>query len=207
MRAYFSITDTKPLVALVCSSVIMGLLGCGHIYKANVTHDVLAMPPERVSEHVVLQKQADDQREDRNRIGHWNFTLFAIEIGSVEAAEPLPDDIVKQVKDALEMAGYNVTLTETPNTPSQPANILKVQINDFYFKNYTWFGPLFITWGNIALTLTIENQAGKVFFARTFKHSGNSYHPAESGYRVAISEALTEILNDIVKVSCTAEFR
>jgi len=53
--------------------------------------------------------------------------------------------------------------------------------------------------GKIALTLTLENHEGKVLFARTFQQKGNSNRPFEGGFEVAIKEAMTEILNQIVK--------
>jgi len=154
-----------------------------------------------------MQEQADDRRENPGRIGQNTATLFAIPNGSVETTNPVGIEVVMQVKEALESAGYQITLAEAPYSAPLPTNILKVQINEFHFKNYSWFAPLFFTWGNIALTLTLENHEGKVLFARTFQQSGNSYRPFEGGFDVAIKEALTEILNQIVKVSTTEEFR
>lgn len=206
MRAYPTITVRKPVVALLCTSLIMGLVGCGPSHQMSLAHDVLATPQQRFSDHIVMQGQADDRRENPDRIGQKTVTLFAIPAGSVETTNPVGIEIVMQVKEALESAGYQITLAEAPYSGPLPTNILKVQINEFHFKNYSWFAPLFFTWGNIALTLTLENHEGKVLFARTFQQSGNSYRPFEGGFDVAIKEALTEILNQIVKVSSTEEF-
>jgi hypothetical protein len=207
MRAYPTIPVTKPLVALLCTSLIMGLVGCALSHQMSLAHDVLATPQQRFSDHIVMQRQAEDRREVPGRIGHKTATLFAIESGSVETTNPVGIEIAMQVKEALESVGYQITLAEAPYSDPLPTNILKVQINEFYFKNYSWFAPLFFTWGNIALTLTLENHEGKVVFARTFQQKGDSNRPFEGGFDVAIKEAMTEILNQIVKVSSTEEFR
>jgi hypothetical protein len=208
MSAFPTIPVSKHVVAiLLCTVLIMGLVGCGWTYKASVAHDVLATPPQRFSDRIVMQKQADDRREDPGRVGHWNATLFAIEIGSVQTDNPVGNEIPLQVKEALESVGYQISLTEAPYASPLPTNILKVQINEFYFKNYSWFAPLFFTWGSITLTLIVENSEGKALFSKTFQHKGNSYRPFEGGFDVAIKEALTEILNQIVSVSCIEEFR
>ncbi len=210
MRAYFTITATRPIVALLCSSLIIGVVGCMPPHQIPLAHDVLAMPQQRFSDHIVMQKQADDRRENPGRIGHLNATLFAIEAGSVETTSPLPIEIVMQVKEALESTGYQITLADAPHAAPLPSTILKIQIDEFYFKNYSWFWPLFFTWGNIALTLTLENHEGKALFAKTFQQSRNftnfSFFP-QPLFDVAIKETLTEILNQIVNVSSTEEFR
>jgi hypothetical protein len=207
MRAYPTTTVTKPVVALLCTSLIMGLVGCALSHQMSLAHDVLATPQQRFSDHIVMQRQAEDRREVPGRIGHKTATLFAIESGSVETTNPVGIEIAMQVKEALESVGYQITLAEAPYSDPLPTNILKIQINEFYFKNYSWFAPLFFTWGNIALTLTLENHEGKVVFARTFQQKGDSNRPFEGGFDVAIKEAMTEILNQIVKVSSTEEFR
>lgn len=61
--------------------------------------------------------------------------------------------------------------------------------------------------GGIALTLTLENHEGKVLFARTFQQKGESNRPFEGSFDVAIKEALTGVLNQIVRASSSEEFR
>ncbi len=207
MRVYPTLTVRKPAVALLWATLIMGLVGCGASHQMSLAHDVLATPPHRFSDHIVMQEQAVDRREDTSRIGQKTATLFAIPNGSVETTSVVGIEVVMQVKEALESAGYQITLAGAPFSGPLPTNILRVQINEFHFKNYNWLAPLFITWGNITLTLTLENPEGKVLFARTFQQGGNSYRPFEGGFDVAIKEALTKILNQIVTASSTEEFR
>lgn len=61
-----------------------------------------------------MQGQADDRRENPDRIGQKTVTLFAIPAGSVEITNPVGIEIVMQVKEALESAGYQITLAEAP---------------------------------------------------------------------------------------------
>ena len=217
MRAYSTITVTRSLVALLSICLSVGLGGCHAVtYHISLTHDELATPQQRFSDYIVMQKQADDRREAPGQIGHnispttsaSMFPLFFwIRSGSVETNKPVGIEIARQVKEALESVGYQITLTEAPYSDPLPANILKVQINEFYFKNYSWFAPLFFTGGGIALTLTLENHEGKVLFARTFQQEGESNRPFEGSFDVAIKEALTGVLNQIVRASSSDEFR
>ena len=56
-----------------------------------------------------MQEQADDRRENSGPIGQKTATLFAIPNGSVETTNPVGIEIVMQVKEALESAGYQIT--------------------------------------------------------------------------------------------------
>lgn len=158
MRAYSTITVTKSLVALLSISLSVGLGGCHAVtYHISLAHDELATPQQRFSDHIVMQKQADDRREAPGQIGHnispttstSTFPLFWIRSGGVETNKPVGIEITRQVKEALESVGYQITLAEAPYSDPLPTNILKVQINEFYFKNYSWFAPLFFTGGEL----------------------------------------------------------
>ena len=61
--------------------------------------------------------------------------------------------------------------------------------------------------GNLALTLTLENHEGAVLFTRTFQQTGESNRLFEGSFDVAIKEALTGVLNGIVRASSSEEFR
>jgi hypothetical protein len=88
----------------------------------SLAHDVLATPQQRFSDHIVMQAQADDRRENPGRIGQKTATLFAIPNGSVETTNPVGIEVVMQVKEALESAGYQITLAEAPHSDPLPTN-------------------------------------------------------------------------------------
>jgi hypothetical protein len=169
-----------------------------------LSHDVLAMPQQRFSEHIIMQKEADDRRGADGRIGH-QFFLGLLPFEGVVTTNPVGIEIVMQVKEALESAGYHVTLAEMPYSDPFPANILKIQIKEFDFKN---FDLLFRTWGNIRLTLTLANHEGKVLFTTTVQEYGQSTHwHYTEGYAEAVKRSFTGVLNQIVTAASTEEFR
>jgi hypothetical protein len=84
---------------------------------------------------------------------------------------------------------------------------LKVNIKEFYFKNYNWLWPIVPTWGSIELGLTIENPDGKVLYEKSFHGGGTSYClTGECAFGTATKEAMTEVLNKIVEECSGEEF-
>lgn len=209
------LTVTKPLVALFCLSLSVGLGGCLGPVPINISlsHDVLAIPQQRFSDHIILQKEVDDRREAPDQIGHHRighrYTLCLLPDigGGVHTIDPVGSEIVLQVKEALESVGYHVTLVEVPYSDPLPAKIVKIQINELYFKNC---GLNFFTWGNISLTLTLTSHEGKVLFTATAQEDGQSMLGGfieARGFTEAVKKSLTGVLNQIVTASSTEEFR
>ena len=121
---------------------------------------------------------------------------------------PLKEEVVAQVKQALESVGYQVTLVDSTHPVPNPSSILKLRINKYYFQNYNWLWPIVPTWGSIALELTIQNPNGKALYHRSFSGSGNSYClTGECAFEAAMKEALTEVLNKIMEACSGDEFR
>ena len=196
--------------AVVLSSVmflcLMGCVGAGG-NRVDLAHDTLSTPKQRLSESNAMQKSAEDRRAARERIGHATMTVFAVESGSVTTTGPVAEGVVMQVKQALESIGYQVTLVDSAHPVTNPSNILKVNIKEFYFKNYNWFWPIVPTWGSIELGLTIENPDGKVLYEKSFHGGGNSYClTGECAFGTATKEAMTEVLNKIVEECSGEEF-
>ena len=196
--------------AVVLSSVmflcLMGCVGAGG-NRVDLAHDTLSTPKQRLSESNAMQKSAEDRRAARERIGHATMTVFAVESGSVTTTDPVAEGVVMQVKQALESIGYQVTLVDSAHPVPNPSNILKVNIKEFYFKNYNWFWPIVPTWGSIELGLTIENPDGKVLYEKSFHGGGNSYClTGECAFGTATKEAMTEVLNKIVEECSGEEF-
>jgi len=204
-------TVTRPIATLFCTSLVIGIIGCSNPpHKFSFVDDLQGLQTtsqQKCSGHIVLQKEADDLRENPGRIGNWTATLFAIETRSVEPTSPLSIEVVMQVKKALESTGYQITLADAPSSILHPGPFLKIYIKEFYFRNYSWLLPLVRTWGDIALRLALENHEGTVLFDETFQQSGSSYRLFEGGFNQAIEEALTKVLNQIADASCTEEFR
>ena len=205
-----SMTVTKPVIVLLCMNLNMAL-GCSFWSPPMniwLSHDVLSIPQQRFSDHIIMQKEVDDRRGAPDRIGH-RYTLCLLPDigGGVYAIDPVGIEIVRQVKEALESVGYHVTLTDVPYSDPLPAKLLKIQINELYFKNC---GLHFFTWGNISLTLTLTSHEGKVLFVATAQEDGQSMlggFMEWRGFTEAVKKSLTGVLNQIVTASSTEEFR
>ena len=202
------ISKESPTV-LLCSVMLLGLMGCVGIggTQIHLAHDTLSMPNQTLSEFIVMQKFAEDRRATNGRIGHATMSAFAGEIGDVTTTDPLTEEVVMQVKQALESLGYQVTLVDSAHPVPNSSSIVKVNIKEFYFKNYNWLWPLVPTFGSIELGLTIENPDRKVLYEKSFRGSGNSYClTGECAFGTATKEALTKILNKIVEGCSGKEF-
>ena len=209
MWAKWTVISRKSPMILLSSVMFLYLMGCvgqgGN--RVDLAHDALSTPKQRLSESIAMQKSAEDRRAARERIGHATMTVFAVESGSVTTTDPVAEGVVMQVKQALESIGYQVTLVDSAHPVTNPSNILKVNIKEFYFKNYNWFWPIVPTWGSIELGLTIENPDGKVLYEKSFRGGGNSYClTGECAFGTATKEAMTEVLNKIVEECSGEEF-
>lgn len=205
-----TIVSTKLSLVLSNSLMFLWLTGCVGIGTTTIplTHETLPTPEQRFSEHITMQKSADDLRARPGRIGHATVTLFAIESGTVKTTGSVPVEVVMQVKQALESLGYQVALVDSARPVAPTSPILKVTLKKFYFKNYNWLWPIVPTWGDIELGLTLEDSDGKTLFDKSFKGSGNSFClTGGCAFESAAKEALTEVLSEIVKVCSTEEFR
>jgi hypothetical protein len=203
------VISTRSPMTVVSSAMFLCSMGCVGIggTQVQIAHDALSTPKQSFSESLIMQKSADDGRV-AGRIGHATTTVFAVESGDVTSTAPLTEEVVTQVKQALESLGYQVTLVDSTHPVSYPSSILKVRINKFYFQNYNWIWPVVPTWGSIALALTLQNPDGKVLYDRSFSGSGNSYClTGECAFGAATKEALTEVLNKIVQACSSEEFR
>ena len=106
-----------------------------------------------------MQKLAEDRREITVRIGHADpffipFTKREVgggtttaHFGDVTTIAPFTEEVVMQVKQALESSGYQVALVDSAHPVPNPSNILKVNIKEFYFASYNGYWPLVSTGG------------------------------------------------------------
>jgi hypothetical protein len=200
---------TRSPMIFLSSAIVLCLMGCVGIggTQVQIAHDALSTPKQSFPDSIVMQKSADDDHV-RARIGHATVTVFSIESGDVTSTTPLTEEVVTQVRQAVESLGYQVTLVDSTHPVPNPSSILKVRINKYYFQNYNWFWPIVPTWGSIALELTLQNPDGKVLYHRPFSGSGNSYClTGDCAFGAATKEALTEVLNKIVAACSSEEFR
>ena len=113
-----------------------------------------------------------------------------------------------QVKRALESVGYEVIMIEPGSSAPPSMSTLKVTITEFYFKNYNWLWPVVPTWGQIELSLALHKPDGTIGLKKSLRGNGTSYClTGDCAFGSATKEAMTEVLNRIVAVCLTDEFR
>ncbi len=96
-----------PILLFISVFLLAGCVGIGG-EKITLSHDTLAIPAQKYTEKLVVEKTATDLREEKDRIGRTTFTAFAISTGSVTTTTPADGQIVEQIIDALSSIGYQV---------------------------------------------------------------------------------------------------
>jgi len=175
----------------------------------HLPHDDLGKPTSQFSETLNLKTPAEDLRSKRQRIGRATFTVFAITSGNIRTQESVEEEVLNEVKLALEAGGYHVKVVRGPAyTNGSASNILKVAIHQLYFKNYNWFFPIVPAWGDIEISLTVENASGERVFRRSFIGSGSSFQLiGHDAFETATKEAMTDICQQIRDMVRSEDFR
>lgn len=184
--------------------LLVPLTGCVGIGGEQIAlmHEPLAAPSQRYTEKLSIQKPADDLREEKDRIGRATITVFAITSGSITTTSPVEEQVVEQIRDALASLGYQADLPDSGrDVTTQVAPLkLKVALNEIWFKNYNWFFPMVPTWGDMKVTLVLENAGGRKLFEKSYEGGGNSLClTGHCAFETATKEAMTEVLNKITK--------
>jgi len=191
------------LKLLLCASILV-LTGCVGIGGETIalSHEALNTPTQKINKKLTIEKTATDLRDDKGRIGRATFTVFAITTGSVTTTSPVTEQMVEQIADALSSLGYqinkNTNIPGNTSTTAQPLT-LKVALNEIWFKNYNWLFPFVPTWGDIKITLYLENASGNKLFEKSYEGSGNSYClSGNCAFKNATKEAMTNVLNLVI---------
>lgn len=187
--------------------LLTGCVGIGG-ETIRLSHDNLGTPKNQFSETLLVKSPAEDLRPDKRRIGRATITLFAITSGSIRTQESVEEEILNEVKLAIESGGYRVKLLsgKTPMEGHPP--IIKAAVHRLYFKNYNWLFPFVPTWGDIEISLTVEDASGERLFRRSFNGSGTSYQLiGQDAFETATKEAMTAISQQIRDMVASTEFR
>ena len=187
--------------------LLTGCVGIGG-ETIRLSHDNLGTPKSQFSETLLVKSPAEDLRPDRRRIGRATITLFAITSGSIRTQDSVEEEILNEVKLVLEAGGYRVKLLsgKTPTEGNPP--IIRAAVHRLYFKNFNWLFPFVPTWGDIEISLTVEDASGERLFRRSFNGSGTSYQLiGHDAFETATKEAMTDICQQIRDMVATPEFR
>ncbi len=189
----------KLISTVTLVMIFIWLTGCGGVIP--LTHHPLNSPKQQFSDVLLLQESVNDVREDQNAIGRTTITVFAITSGYIHTQTEFKQKIVELVSQALETIGYHVNIVGLKGISTTNSPIVKIEVDEFWFKDYTYFWPIVPTWGSIGLSLIVERPNGQIIFNQTFAGKGNSFCllADECAFKTATSEALTDVLNQIVQ--------
>ncbi len=184
---------TTVPVAMVLVLMLAG--GC----SIALHHGELPSPPRTYSDSIDASSRADGMNW---RVGWGRCSVFYIPCVPIHIQGDASAEVMEQVRDALQQAGYKVRVVEAQIPASTPE--LKCNVDTFYFNNYTWLFPFVPTWGDIDMTVSLQ-RGGQVAWTQSFHGHGWSANFFD-GYSSASNEAMAQILADMVQAFATDQF-
>jgi len=177
-------------------SFVMGILAAG--CTATLHHGAIHTMPVKDQGAISLAGTAQNMR---HRIGWGTFTIFAIPVAPVTVNGDGDRDLMLQVKDAVEQAGFKTQIVDS-SAAAGPLPVLSCKVQKFSFRNYTWLFPIVFNWGTIRLEATITQPDGKVMWTKTYTGKANGFYDFDP----TVNSALTVILNEMASDLANAQF-
>lgn len=192
--------------ALLVKRSVFGLLllttlalagGCSVALK-----DQALAPAPRVNSGTVAIRSRAEGAE--SQVGWGRISTMAIPVKAIHIVGDGNEEVMKQVRRALERAGYTVEMVAPQARSERP--VLSCRVSEFWFVNYTF--PFFLTrtWGDIRLELRLHAPGGNVVWSREFAGSGTTQNFL-NGYTIAANKAMKKILNAMVREFSGDDFR
>lgn len=160
----------------------------------------LAAPPRQYSDPIAMRSRAEGIGQ---QVGWGRFTVFSIGTKAVRMVGDGNEEVMKQVRRALEHVGYKVEVVHPQARVDTP--VLSCRAKKFWFNNYTWAFPFVPTWGGMQLELTLLSADGKVLWSREFTGSGRTLN-FFNGYTIAANKAMKQVLDQMVEAFAGDEF-
>ena len=180
-------------VFLVLSSV--NGLGCSIKFQHG------DLDPPAIQEQRGLLNHSNDAEGLDRRVGWGRFSVFAIPLVPIYVVGDDGQEFMLQVRDALELAGYEPIAVEPGESVDGP--VFRCHFGETSFSNYTWIFPFVPTWGSITVTAELIDADGTSLWSQEFTGKG-SWFNLFNGYTSSAKQSVTEILNDMIQ-SLTAE--
>lgn len=184
----------------VGSILMMAVLVSSGCSVALKHHEPLGLPAQPYSDQVAVSRRAEGIE---GKVGWGRFTVFYIPLVPIHIEGDGNEQVMEQIRDALQQVGYRVTVVDSETPP--PVPVLKCKVEKFWFNNYTWFLPIVPTWGEVRLTLSLLSRDGKLLWSRAFSGGGSTLNFTD-GYSIAANESMQKILNDMVREFASQEF-
>ncbi len=160
-------------------------------------------PPALQAQRGRLNHANDAEGLDK-RVGWGRFTVFAIPIVPIYVVGDDGQEFMLQVRDALELAGYEPIAVE----PDKPVDgpVLRCHFGETSFLNYTWLFPLVPTWGSLTVTAELLDADGTSLWSQKFTGDGSTLN-FFNGYNSSAKQSVTEILNDMIQSLVAEDFQ
>ena len=187
--------------------LMLPLSGCQTSVSVQVEDQDLERPTAQANLKVTLLSKARDIRDKpRDQVGRHFFMLMP-------GPQVKPDEdrldraIPKNVKTALEVSGYAVTVVDRLRDATGP--VVVVQIDDLRNYLHTVVYPLGVGWGKMRLSVHVLTPDGKELWAgATEGHWGlmaSLFYM--SGFKTRVQSDLKANLNQIIAMVSSEEFK
>lgn len=175
---------------LILCALCLFLISC----TATLQHTELS-PVERTNAGAidVAQKSTNTHK----LIGFGSITPLALPIAPVMLLGNPEEELMLQLKDGLEHAGYKVKVAsneaDSRNNPTLSCNVNKMK-----FWNYTWFLPFIWNWGRIDATLAITSPNGKKLWEKTYLAKAKGFYSFNATVNRALTGLIDMMVNDLI---------
>lgn len=198
----------KVLLSIVLlASVIM--VGCQTSVPLLRDDEALLKPISPANLNLNLLSRAKDVRSQGvNQVGRHTISLLMIPGPMVTTeTEHLDEGISRNVKAALELAGYSVRVVDHVEQARGP--VLVVQIDDLRNYLFSWLYPIGVVWGKMELSLHLMNPDGReLWTGNTPGHGGvGGSLLYMAGFEGRVKNDLTANLNQVIEMVSSDEFK
>jgi hypothetical protein len=192
----------KSLRHIACLAVLLAALSFTTGCSVKLQHGPLKSSACRGSGTVNLNSRAAGASDV---IGFGTFTAFFIPVAPVSIAGDANAEVMLQVKDALQHAGYGVRFVDSPAGRADSGKVLHCRVTDASFHNYTYFFPIVPTWGTLKTELTLVSD-GRIIWAKKFSGGGFTLN-FFNGFTSCVRSSMTKNLDGMVAAFSSPEFR
>lgn len=180
----------------ILGMILAGVLASG--CTATLQHGKIYTSPMADKGPMGVNQHAENVKE---HIGWGTLTIFAIPVCPVTLSGNPDSDLMNQIRDAVEHAGYKVQMVDSANAAGT-LPVLSCKVDKFKFRNYTWLFPIVFNWGTIQLHVTITAPDGHVMWDKTYTGKANGMYD----FNPTVNSALDNILNELSSDLANAQF-
>lgn len=199
---------SSRLIALVVGAGIF-LVGCQTAVPVRINKDALITPQSPVNLKVnLLSKAMDIRSAGADQVGRHTISLLMIPGPSVTSErEHLDEAVANQVREALELSGFAVTMVDRLEQAKGP--VVVIQIDKLRNYLFSWLYPIGLVWGGMDLSVHLMSPDGRTLWMKNMDGNGGMMVSLlyMSGFETRVRSDLTENVNQILQVVTSEEFR